>query len=143
MQRNATPHGAALALQVEGLRRRDEAMQFKCKGGMMDCDGDRREYARKQADNFVAKATGAPGADVSCKARALQGWMCIHARTRAGSERVAQLCPFVGLCGCCVLCAVCAQVEEACTTDILGAAISRASARARSWPRWGATRRRW
>jgi hypothetical protein len=55
------------------MRRRDEAMQFKCKGGMMDCDGDRREYARKQADNFVAKATGAPGADVSCKARAQQG----------------------------------------------------------------------
>jgi hypothetical protein len=67
------PARPAPPLQVEGMRRRDEAMQFKCKGGMMDCDGDRREYARKQGDNFVAKATGAPGADVSCKARAQQG----------------------------------------------------------------------
>jgi hypothetical protein len=54
---------------VEGLRRRDEAMQFKCRGGMMDCDGDRREYARKQTANFVAKASGEPTADSSCKAR--------------------------------------------------------------------------
>jgi hypothetical protein len=42
---------------VEGLKRRDEAMQFKCKGGMMDCDGDRREYARKQTDSFVKRVT--------------------------------------------------------------------------------------
>jgi len=27
-------------------------MNFKCKGGMMDCDGDRREFAKKQYENF-------------------------------------------------------------------------------------------
>ena len=46
---------------VEGLQRRDDAMQFKCKGGMMDCDGDRRDYARKQTEKFVARVSGAPG----------------------------------------------------------------------------------
>ena len=32
-------------------------MTFKCKGGMMDCDGDRREYARKQTESFVARVS--------------------------------------------------------------------------------------
>eukprot|EP00878_Enallax_costatus_P003501 GHUV01003715.1.p1 GENE.GHUV01003715.1~~GHUV01003715.1.p1 ORF type:complete len:152 (+),score=48.72 GHUV01003715.1:129-584(+) len=27
---------------------RDDAMDFQCKGGMFDCDGDRREFAHKQ-----------------------------------------------------------------------------------------------
>ena len=37
---------------------RDDAMRMKCEGGMMDCDGDRREYAQKQAENFVARNSG-------------------------------------------------------------------------------------
>ena len=57
---------------VEGLKRRDEAMQFQCKGGMMDCDGDRREYAKKQTENFVKRVTAAaeadaPAAEPECK----------------------------------------------------------------------------
>ena len=56
---------------VEGLKRRDESMQFKCRGGMMDCDGDRRAYAKKQTENFVKRVTaaaedGAP-AEATCK----------------------------------------------------------------------------
>lgn len=35
------------------LIERDESMDFKCKGGMFDCDGDRREYAKNQYKNFV------------------------------------------------------------------------------------------
>ena len=67
---------------VDGLRRRDEAMQFKCKGGMMDCDGDRREFARKQTENFIAKASGSPAADSSCKASvATRPALCPHALT--------------------------------------------------------------
>ena len=37
---------------------RDEAADFKCKGGMMDCDGDRREFAKKQTANFLARGKG-------------------------------------------------------------------------------------
>ncbi len=69
------------AAAVEGLRRRDEAMQFKCKGGMMDCDGDRREYARAQVESFAKRGAGEPLAD-ACK------------------------------------------TEEACTKNVLGAAVS-------------------
>ena len=62
---------------------RDDAMRMKCEGGMMDCDGDRREYARAQSEgNFV--------------------------RRNSGDERELPPC----------------RVEEACTTDILGAAIA-------------------
>ena len=42
-------------------------MSFKCKGGMMDCDADRREFARKQIENLAARAAGLPTADTSCK----------------------------------------------------------------------------
>ena len=53
---------------MEGLKRRDEAMQFKCKGGMMDCDGDRREYAKKQTEAFVKRVSGeGPAAEPACK----------------------------------------------------------------------------
>ena len=34
-----------------------EAASVKCKGGMMDCDGDRREYAKKQMENFASRGT--------------------------------------------------------------------------------------
>ena len=61
---------------------RDNAMRMKCEGGMMDCDGDRREYARAQTENFI--------------------------RRNSGEERILPDC----------------KVEEACTTDILGAAIA-------------------
>eukprot|EP00882_Tetradesmus_deserticola_P031646 GHRQ01035800.1.p5 GENE.GHRQ01035800.1~~GHRQ01035800.1.p5 ORF type:complete len:125 (+),score=58.56 GHRQ01035800.1:1162-1536(+) len=27
---------------------RDDAMEYQCKGGMFDCDGDRRDFAHKQ-----------------------------------------------------------------------------------------------
>ena len=37
---------------------RDEAADFKCKGGMMDCDGDRREFAKNQTKNFLARGKG-------------------------------------------------------------------------------------
>lgn len=50
---------------VAGLRRRDEAAAQKCTGGMFDCDGDRREYAKKQQENFRAKAEG--GGSSECK----------------------------------------------------------------------------
>ena len=40
------------------LQDRDDAMEFKCKGGMFDCDGDRRDYAHKQYQEFVEKQTG-------------------------------------------------------------------------------------
>lgn len=42
----------------EYLRRRDEAADFKCKGGMMDCDGNRREYAKQQYNNYLQKSQG-------------------------------------------------------------------------------------
>ena len=39
---------------------------------MMDCDGDRREYARKQTESFVARVSaaesgGAPATEPACK----------------------------------------------------------------------------
>jgi len=37
------------------LRERDENMEFQCKGGMFDCDGDRRVYAKEQYKNFVSR----------------------------------------------------------------------------------------
>ena len=37
------------------MDRRDDAMSFKCKGGMMDCDGDRREFARNQAKGLKTR----------------------------------------------------------------------------------------
>jgi len=43
---------------TEYLRRRDEAADFKCKGGMMDCDGNRRDYAKEQYNNFLRKSQG-------------------------------------------------------------------------------------
>jgi hypothetical protein len=39
----------------EYMDRRDDAMSFKCKGGMMDCDGDRREFARNQAEGLKTR----------------------------------------------------------------------------------------
>ena len=39
----------------EYMRRRDEAAAFKCKGGMFDCDSDRREYARAQTERLQAR----------------------------------------------------------------------------------------
>ncbi|KAI7844532.1 hypothetical protein COHA_001890 [Chlorella ohadii] len=38
----------------ESLEARDEAAAVKCKQ-MFDCDGDRREYAKQQWSNFVAR----------------------------------------------------------------------------------------
>lgn len=37
------------------MARRDEAADFKCKGGMMDCDGDRRQFAKNQWKQFLAR----------------------------------------------------------------------------------------
>ena len=37
------------------MDRRADAMSFKCKGGMMDCDGDRREFARNQAEGLKTR----------------------------------------------------------------------------------------
>jgi len=42
----------------EYMRRRDEAADFKCKGGMMDCDGNRREYAKEQYKTFLQRNEG-------------------------------------------------------------------------------------
>ena len=46
---------------------RDDAMRMKCEGGMMDCNGDRREYAQKQAENFVARNSGEERILPECK----------------------------------------------------------------------------
>ena len=35
------------------MDRRDEAMAFKCQHGMFDCDGDRREFAKKQSEALI------------------------------------------------------------------------------------------
>lgn len=51
------------ASQVDYLRRRDEAASFKCKGGMFDCDGDRREYARQQTERLYARQRTADPSD--------------------------------------------------------------------------------
>ena len=61
---------------------RDDAMRMKCEGGMMDCDGDRREYARAQSENFILRNSQDVPTPPTCK------------------------------------------VEEACTSDIIGAAIA-------------------
>ena len=61
---------------------RDEAMRMKCEGGMMDCDGDRREYAKKATENFIRRNSGDVFEPPPC------------------------------------------TVAEACTTDILGAAMA-------------------
>ena len=66
----------------EYLDSRDDAMRMKCEGGMMDCDGDRRTYAKAQSANFVRRNSGEVFEPPPCK------------------------------------------VEEACTTDIVGAAIA-------------------
>ncbi|CAL6391237.1 unnamed protein product [Bathycoccus prasinos] len=65
----------------EYMDQRDEAMSFKCKGGMMDCDGDRREFARAQAQS-------------------------LSERLERGEKRTD------------------CTVEEACTDNILGAALA-------------------
>ena len=36
-------------------------MGFKCKGGMFDCDGDRRQFAKKQYENFKKRMDGGEG----------------------------------------------------------------------------------
>ncbi|GMH40140.1 hypothetical protein BSKO_08044 [Bryopsis sp. KO-2023] len=46
------------AAAAEGIKRRDEAMEWRCKGGMFDCDGDRRDYAKKQYKDFLDKSKG-------------------------------------------------------------------------------------
>ena len=66
----------------EYMDSRDDAMRMKCEGGMMDCDGDRRTYAKAQSANFVRRNSGEVFEPPPCK------------------------------------------VEEACTTDIVGAAIA-------------------
>ena len=48
------------------MRRRDEAASFKCKGGMFDCDSDRREYARGQSERLAARiSTNAVGDEMA------------------------------------------------------------------------------
>mmetsp|Transcript_36021 Transcript_36021/g.102005 ORF Transcript_36021/g.102005 Transcript_36021/m.102005 type:complete len:180 (-) Transcript_36021:256-795(-) len=39
------------------LAMRDEAAAYKCSGGMMDCDNNRRDYAKKQMENFKKRGT--------------------------------------------------------------------------------------
>lgn len=52
---------------TEYMKKRDEAASFKCKGGMFDCDSDRREYARAQSEKLVARlATQEPGDEPAC-----------------------------------------------------------------------------
>jgi len=52
---------------TEYMQKRDEAASFKCKGGMFDCDSDRREYARAQSEKLVARlATQEPGDEPAC-----------------------------------------------------------------------------
>ena len=46
---------------LSSLNARDEAMGFKCKGGMFDCDGDRRQFAKKQYENFKKRMDGGEG----------------------------------------------------------------------------------
>lgn len=38
---------------------RDDAMEYQCKGGMFDCDGDRRDFAHKQYKEWL-DAGGVP-----------------------------------------------------------------------------------
>jgi hypothetical protein len=46
---------------LAALRARDAAADFKCKGGMFDCDGDRRAFAKKQYASFLARRAAAEG----------------------------------------------------------------------------------
>jgi hypothetical protein len=46
---------------LKSLQARDEAANFKCKGGMMDCDGDRRAFAKKQYQDFLKRRAGEEG----------------------------------------------------------------------------------
>ena len=66
----------------EYMDSRDDAMRMKCEGGMMDCDGDRREYAKQATENFIRRNSGDVFEPPPC------------------------------------------TVAEACTTDILGAAMA-------------------
>jgi len=51
---------------LDYMRRRDEAASFKCKGGMFDCDSDRREYARGQSERLAARiSTNAVGDEMA------------------------------------------------------------------------------
>ena len=50
-------------------------MDFKCKGGMFDCDSDRRAYAKKQWQSFLArdgKKKGAAAEEAPAAAAATQ-----------------------------------------------------------------------
>jgi hypothetical protein len=49
------------------LHHYNEAMKFRC-GSMMDCDGDRREYAKvgDGAHTVLAGLTGAAGSSMVC-----------------------------------------------------------------------------
>ena len=54
---------------VEGMRRRDEAMRFQCKA-MMDCEGDRREFAAAQVAAFAERQrSGDAAGEAPCKVR--------------------------------------------------------------------------
>lgn len=46
------------------MTRRDEAADFKCKGGMFDCDSDRRDYAKAQWKRFLARV-GKPAGEAA------------------------------------------------------------------------------
>jgi hypothetical protein len=61
--REATPPEITIAAPsvLSSINARDEAMRFKCSGGMMDCDGDRREFAKKQYENFKKRAAAGGG----------------------------------------------------------------------------------
>jgi hypothetical protein len=52
-------------------------MDFKCKGGMFDCDSDRRAYAKKQWQSFLArdgkKKEGAAAGEAPAAAGAAAG----------------------------------------------------------------------
>ncbi|PSC69539.1 Mu-like prophage gp37 [Micractinium conductrix] len=62
-----------------GMEARDEAMEFQCQQ-MFDCDGDRRDYAKKQWADFVARdgvparkaAARSPAASAAGEARAVE-----------------------------------------------------------------------
>lgn len=37
----------------QSMDQRDEAAAYKCQGGMFDCDGDRRDFAKRQWQEFI------------------------------------------------------------------------------------------
>ena len=45
---------------------RDDAMRMKCEGGMMDYDGDGREYAKQATENH-RRNSGDAGPAVHCR----------------------------------------------------------------------------